>query len=202
MDRQALAEEFAAQWKHIGELNGHVEEMYTGHDIVKAFGREAESVEKFNEINERLFEASWRAQFISGIIMPMMNFINNIGYVAICVVGGILVAAARCSWATSRPSSSTPGSSPSRSPRRRTSPTSCSRPSPRRSASSRCSRSRGRSTRSRRSCSSTPAATWRSRTCVPLQGRRDADQGHEARGRSRARRSPSSARRGPARPPW
>jgi ATP-binding cassette subfamily B protein len=83
---------FAAQQKELGELNGHVEEMYTGHVIVKAFGREAESVAEFKGINARLFDAAWKAQFISGVIMPMMNFINNLGYVVICVVGGIMAA--------------------------------------------------------------------------------------------------------------
>lgn len=82
---------FAAQQKELGQLNGHVEEMYTGHKIVKAFGREGQSIEKFNQINNRLYDAGWKAQFISGIIMPMMNFIGNIGFVIICVVGGILV---------------------------------------------------------------------------------------------------------------
>ena len=83
---------FGAQQKELGELNGHVEEMYTGHVIVKAFGRERESVSQFKAINARLYDAAWKAQFVSGIIMPMMNFINNIGYVVICVVGGIMAA--------------------------------------------------------------------------------------------------------------
>jgi ATP-binding cassette subfamily B protein len=65
--------------------------MYTGHKIVKAFGQEQESIQEFDRINEELFEAGWKAQFISGIIFPVMNFINNIGYVLVCVVGGILV---------------------------------------------------------------------------------------------------------------
>lgn len=82
---------FTGQQKFIGELNGHVEEMYTGHIIVKAFGREGDSIETFNAINERLYNASWRAQFISSLIWPMIAFINNIGYVLVCVVGGILV---------------------------------------------------------------------------------------------------------------
>lgn len=82
---------FAQQQKSLGELNGHVEEMYTGHPIVKAFGREHESIEKFNEINEKLYQSGWRAQFISGIIMPALGFINNIGYVIVCVIGGIFV---------------------------------------------------------------------------------------------------------------
>ena len=82
---------FAEQWKHLGELNGHVEEMYTGHAIVKAFGHERKAMEKFDSVNAKLYEASWRAQFISGLLFPLMTFINNIGYVAVAVVGGILV---------------------------------------------------------------------------------------------------------------
>lgn len=82
---------FKAQQTTLGELNGHVEEMYTGHPIVKAFGREEKSVQTFTGINERLYDSGWKSQFISGIIMPAMMFINNIGYVLICVIGGILV---------------------------------------------------------------------------------------------------------------
>ena len=70
---------FADQQRELGELNGHVEEMFTGHKIVKAFRRERKSIAKFNEVNDRLYKASWRAQFVSGIIFPVMNFINNIG---------------------------------------------------------------------------------------------------------------------------
>ncbi|MEC0175571.1 ABC transporter ATP-binding protein [Paenibacillus favisporus] len=86
---------FMAQQASLGQLNGHVEEMYTGHKIVKAFGRERESVEDFNKINEKLYSSGWKAQFISGIIMPMMMFIGNIGYVLVCVVGGIFVTHGR-----------------------------------------------------------------------------------------------------------
>lgn len=81
---------FAAQQKEIGALNGHVEEMYTGHKIVKAFGHEHDSIEEFKNINDRLYNSGWKAQFISGIIMPMMRFVSNIGYVIVCVVGGYL----------------------------------------------------------------------------------------------------------------
>ncbi|MDD3023854.1 MAG: ABC transporter ATP-binding protein, partial [Syntrophomonadaceae bacterium] len=81
---------FAAQQKSLGELNGHVEEMFTGHQVVKAFGHEQESIEEFKTINQKLYQAGWKAQFISGIIMPLMTFIGNIGYVLICVVGGIM----------------------------------------------------------------------------------------------------------------
>ena len=86
---------FADQQKALGKLNGHVEEMYTGHKIVKAFGHEEKSIEEFNDINEELYNVGWKAQFISGIIMPLMNFINNIGYVLVCVVGGIFVTKGR-----------------------------------------------------------------------------------------------------------
>ena len=82
---------FRRQQRALGELNGHVEEMYVGHKIVKAFGREAQSIAEFNVRNEKLYEAGWRAQFVSGIIMPLMRFIGNIGYVFVAVVGGILV---------------------------------------------------------------------------------------------------------------
>lgn len=82
---------FAAQQKELGELSGHVEEMYTGHKIVKAFGREKDAIEKFEEINNRLNNAGWKAQFVSGIMFPLMNFISNLGYVAISIVGGIWI---------------------------------------------------------------------------------------------------------------
>jgi len=82
---------FADQQRTLGQLNGHVEEMYTGHSVVKAFGHERTSVEQFDAVNEELYEAGRKAQFISGIIMPMMMFIGNISYVLISIVGGILV---------------------------------------------------------------------------------------------------------------
>ncbi len=82
---------FVGQQAVLGELNGHVEEMYGGHVIVKAFGREKQSIDEFNEINERLYETGWKAQFLSGLIMPLMHLINNLGYVLVCVVGGIFV---------------------------------------------------------------------------------------------------------------
>ncbi len=72
-------------------MNGHVEEMFTGHQIVRAFGREGKSIDQFNKINEKLYHSAWRGQFNSGIIMPLMQFISNIGYVFVSVIGGILV---------------------------------------------------------------------------------------------------------------
>lgn len=82
---------FRSMQQSIGELNGHVEEMFTGHAVVKAFGRERQSVGRFREVNDRLYDASWRAQFISGTIMPIMNVVGNLGYVFVAVAGGILV---------------------------------------------------------------------------------------------------------------
>jgi len=82
---------FAAQQKELGELSGHVEEMYTGHRIVKAFGREKDSMEKFEAVNNRLNSSGWKAQFVSGIMYPLMNFISNLGYVGISIVGGIWI---------------------------------------------------------------------------------------------------------------
>ena len=89
--------QFAAQWEHTGDLNGHVEEMFTGHNVVKVFGRQKEAIATFDEQNEKLYQASFKAQFISGIIMPVMNFVTNINYVAIAVVGGLMVATGRIS---------------------------------------------------------------------------------------------------------
>ena len=82
---------FKGQQASLGQLNGHVEEMYTGHKVVKVFGHEKTSIDEFEQINERLYQSSWKAQFVSGMIMPIMSFINNIGYVFVSVVGGILV---------------------------------------------------------------------------------------------------------------
>ena len=83
---------FARQQKLLGQLNGHVEEMYTGHKIVKVFNYEKQSIDKFNKVNDQLYDAGWKAQFISGIIMPLMMAIGNLGYVFIVIFGGISVA--------------------------------------------------------------------------------------------------------------
>jgi len=89
--------QFVAQWASTGALNGHVEEMHTGHAIVKAFGRQRQAIETFETENERLYQASSRAQFISGIIQPAMSFISNLNYVVIAVVGGLRVASGQMS---------------------------------------------------------------------------------------------------------
>ena len=82
---------FAAQQKELGSLSGHVEEMYTGHKIVKSFGKENDSIAEFEEVNERMYHAGWKAQYVSGIMHPLMNFISNLGYVMICIVGGLWI---------------------------------------------------------------------------------------------------------------
>jgi ATP-binding cassette subfamily B multidrug efflux pump len=84
--------QFVRQWRTTGKLNAHIEEMYTGHAVVKVFGREAESAEAFHKENDELFRSSFRAQFISGIIQPAMMFIGNLNYVLVAVVGGLRVA--------------------------------------------------------------------------------------------------------------
>ncbi|MFF5451735.1 ABC transporter ATP-binding protein [Streptomyces sp. NPDC012950] len=83
---------FVQQWKSTGTLNAHVEEMYTGHALVKVFGRQEESAKDFREQNEELYEAGFRAQFNSGVMQPVMFFISNINYVLVAVVGGLRVA--------------------------------------------------------------------------------------------------------------
>ena len=84
-------EYFRRQQRTLGELNGHVEEMFAGHKIVKAFGREGQSIDEFDKRNEKLYDAGWRAQFVSGIIMPLMRFVGYIGYIFVAVVGSIMV---------------------------------------------------------------------------------------------------------------
>jgi ATP-binding cassette subfamily B protein len=83
---------FVAQWKHTGSLNAHIEEAFTGHELVTVFGRRREVEEVFTARNEELFQASFGAQFVSGLIMPAMMFLGNLNYVAVAVVGGLRVA--------------------------------------------------------------------------------------------------------------
>jgi ATP-binding cassette subfamily B protein len=84
--------QFVKQWSTTGKLNGHIEEMYTGHTLVKVFGRQTESAQTFNQHNEALYQASFKGQFIAGLMMPVMMFISNINYVLVAVVGGLKVA--------------------------------------------------------------------------------------------------------------
>jgi ATP-binding cassette subfamily B protein len=84
--------QFVQQWKSTGKLNAHIEEMYTGHSLVKVFGHQKEAEEQFHAENERLYQSSFKAQFISGLIQPSMMFIGNLNYVIVAVVGGLRVA--------------------------------------------------------------------------------------------------------------
>lgn len=83
---------FKEQQDYLGHVNGHVEEMYGGHVVMKAFNGEEKSVEKFNDLNNKLYGVAWKSQFFTSIMMPLMNFVGNLGYVAICIFGGYLAA--------------------------------------------------------------------------------------------------------------
>ncbi len=82
---------FAMQQEYLGHINGHVEEIYGGHDIVKAFNGEEKAINKFNEINETLYHSAWKSQFLSTTMHPIMQFIGNLGYVVISILGGYMV---------------------------------------------------------------------------------------------------------------
>jgi ATP-binding cassette subfamily B protein len=81
---------FHDQQRFLGEVNGHVEEMYAGHTIIKAFGREKQTTAEFDEINENLRNSAWKSQFFSSLMMPLTAFVGNLGYVAMCILGGYL----------------------------------------------------------------------------------------------------------------
>lgn len=81
---------FKNQQKYLGQLNGHVEEMYSGHVVVKAFNMEDDSISKMKSVNNKLFTTSWKSNFLSGLMMPIIGFVGNLGYVAVCIVGGYL----------------------------------------------------------------------------------------------------------------
>lgn len=89
---------FTRQQKHLGEINGHIEEMYSGHTVVKAYNGEANSKRIFDEMNGKLRESGFRAQCLSGLMMPIMSFIGNFGYVAVCVVGALLTMNGKISF--------------------------------------------------------------------------------------------------------
>ncbi len=81
---------FKQQQVSLGDMNGHIEEMFTGHQVMRVFGGEAASIQKFQGINITLYDSAWKAQFYSGLMMPVMSFVGNLGYVAVSVVGGYL----------------------------------------------------------------------------------------------------------------
>lgn len=83
---------FKGQQKYLGNLNGHIEEMYGGHTVMKAFNGEQDSLKTFDKYNEKLYTSAWKSQFLSGLMMPVTLFVGNLGYVGICILGGYLVA--------------------------------------------------------------------------------------------------------------
>ena len=82
---------FREHWDMLGEMNGHIEEMYTGHNIVRIFGHEKEADEEFTDIAEGLYNVTWKANFVSGLAKPLLNFFSNINYVTICLLGALLI---------------------------------------------------------------------------------------------------------------
>jgi len=82
---------FARNQKNLGALNGHIEEVYAGHNVVRAYNAESAATADFDTINDKLLESNWKSQFLSGLMMPVMHFIGNLGYVAVCIVGAVLV---------------------------------------------------------------------------------------------------------------
>ena len=81
---------FVGQQTYLGNVNGQVEEIYGGHNIIKAFNKEEEVIEVFNETNDKLYDSAWKSQFFSGLMMPVMQFVGNLGYVAVAILGGYL----------------------------------------------------------------------------------------------------------------
>lgn len=81
---------FSQQQKELGKLNGHIEEIYSGHNVVKVYNGEKEARETFHEINTRLYTSAWKSQFMSGLMMPLMMFVGNFGFVVVCIVGAVL----------------------------------------------------------------------------------------------------------------
>ena len=86
---------FVSQQEYLGHINGHIEEVYGGHTVMKAFNGEKAAIEQFTALNNKLFDSAWKSQFLSGLMMPIMNFISNLGYVAVCMLGGWLVLKGR-----------------------------------------------------------------------------------------------------------
>ena len=81
---------FVARQQELGEINGHIEEAYSGHTVLRVYNAEKQFSETFENLNEKLYNASWKSQFLSGLMMPVMNFVGNLGYVTVCVVGALL----------------------------------------------------------------------------------------------------------------
>jgi ATP-binding cassette subfamily B protein len=83
---------FKTQQEYIGHMNGHIEEIYSGHNVVQVFNGEKDAIDKFKKLNEEVYDSAWKSQFLSGMMMPIMTFVGNIGYVLVCILGGYLAA--------------------------------------------------------------------------------------------------------------
>jgi ATP-binding cassette subfamily B multidrug efflux pump len=83
---------FKTQQEYIGHMNGHIEEIYSGHNVVQVFNGEEEAIAKFRTLNEEVYDSAWKSQFLSGMMMPIMTFVGNLGYVLVCILGGYLAA--------------------------------------------------------------------------------------------------------------
>ena len=81
---------FKHQQQFIGQLNGHIEENYAGHNVVQVFNGEQEAISTFRALNDKLYDSAWKSQFLSGMMMPIISFVGNLGYVAVCILGGYL----------------------------------------------------------------------------------------------------------------
>ncbi len=84
---------FQSQQEYLGKVNGQVEEMFSGHNVVAAFNREERAIREFNEVNDQLYNSAWKSQFLSGLMQPLMTFVGNLGYVAVAILGGFLASA-------------------------------------------------------------------------------------------------------------
>lgn len=89
---------FVAEQNYLGEINGHVEEMYSGHNVIRVYNAEEKVISTFDDINERLYDSNWKSQFLSGLMMPIMHFVGNFGYVSVCILGSILAIKGKISF--------------------------------------------------------------------------------------------------------
>ena len=197
---------FKAQQATLGVVNGQVEEIYSGHNVIKAFNRENAVLADFNAANDKLYESAWKSQFLSGLMQPIMNFVGNLGYVAVAVAGSIfLLPPVLSPSVTSRRSSSTSKTSPSPSSSWRRYPICCKAWPPRRNV---ClnfwARKRRTSWLIRPAVPTRPPSTARSpSTTSALATRRKRPSSTISAARSGpARRWPSSVPPAQARPLW
>ena len=166
---------FAQQQIALGDVNGHVEEMYSGHTVVKAYCGEEDSIKRFEKYNNDLYVSGWKSQFLSGLMMPIMNFVGNFGYVVVCVVGAALAMDGKIEFGVIVAFMCTSACSRSRCPSSRRPSRTCSAAQPHPNASSASLTNRNWPTKpasrrcwasARTASRSRCAATWNSATCA------------------------------------